>query len=129
MVHQSGKEAVERLWGDSMTKGDIEKWIREIDEAKWIQEEGVVYLKWSRPFTGNSGHMYLSIPGICKSRCGVREHDSYNNRWFTPCPKSNVRQIFQVIKGSPLDTIDLNRIQELIYSSNNKQVIDAWNKA
>lgn len=117
-----------------MTKKDIEKWIREIDEAKWIQEEGVVYLKWSRPFTGNSGHMYLCIPDICKN-CGVREHDSYNNRWYhnnrwyTVYPKSNARQIFQVIKGSPLDTIDLNRIQELIYSSKNRQVIDAWNKA
>lgn len=128
MVHQSGKEAVERLWGDSMTKSDIEKWIREIDEAKWIQEEGVVYLKWSRPFTGNSGHMYLCILDICKN-CGVREHDGYNNRWYTVYPKSNARQLFQVIRGSPLDTIDLNRIQELIYSSKNKQVIDAWNKA
>lgn len=104
-----------------MTKSGIEKWIREIDEAKWIQEEGVVYLKWSRPFTGNSGHMYLSIPEICRN-CGVRGLDAYY-------PKSNARQIFQVIKGSPLDTIDLNRIQELIYSSKNKQVIDAWNKA
>ena len=127
MVHQSGKEAVERLWGDSMTKSDIEKWITEIDEAKWFQEDSVVYLKWSRPFTGNSGHMYLSIPEICKS-CGVREHD-YDNRWYTEYPKSNAKRIFQVIKGSPLGTIDLNRIQELIYSSKNKQVIDAWNKA
>ena len=72
----------------------------------------MVYLKWPRPFTGNNGHMYLCIPDICKN-CGV----------------SNARQIFQVIKGSPLDTTDLNRIQELIYSSKNKQVIDAWNKA
>lgn len=128
MVHQSGKEAVERLWGNSMTKNDIEKWIREIDEAKYIQEEGVVYLKWSRPFTGNSGYMYLCIHDICKN-CGVRKHDGYNNRWYTVYPKSNARWIFQVIKGSPLDTIDLNRIQELIYSSKNKQVIDAWNKA
>lgn len=111
-----------------MTKSDIEKWIREIDEAKWIQEEGVVYLKWSKPFTGNSGHMYLCIPDICKN-CGVREHDGYNNRRYTVYPKSNARHIFQVIKGSPLDAIDLNRIQELIYSSKNKQVIDAWNKA
>lgn len=129
MVHQSGKEAVERLWGDSMTKSDIEKWISEIDEAKWIQEEGMVYLKWSRPFTGNSGHMYLSIPEICKN-CGVRDHVGYiNKKWYTVYPKSNAKQIFQVIKGSPLDTIDLNRIQELVYSSKNKQVIDAWNKA
>lgn len=99
-----------------MTKNDIEKWIREIDEAQYIQEDDVVYVKWSRPFTGNSGHMYVSIPDICINCGTVRQ-------------KRFARQLFQVIKGSPLDTFDLNRIQELIYSSKNKQVIDAWNKA
>lgn len=104
-----------------MTKKEIRDWVYEMDKVTWSQE-GFVYFHWTKPFTNTTGQMYVDVNQMAKGM--------HKNRIY---PKSQVKQIFSLIKGAGeaelLDEFDMDSIKKTIICSGNKLAVDAWDKA